>query len=202
MFATKNPGKIKEFQELFEPLGFRTYSARDFDETPDVVEDGETFKDNALKKAKAFARDLNMPALADDSGLCVDALQGKPGVYSARYAGANASDEENVQKLLKAMDTTPEENRTARFYCVLALMGPQREPIVAQGTCEGRIMTEPRGKNGFGYDPVFYVPSLQKTLAEADASQKNRISHRAEALRNLKHVLHSMNANDERSEFR
>lgn len=185
VLATRNKGKINEFASLFAPLGWEVVSVADFPQAPEVEEDGSTFEENAIKKAATIASVLGMTALADDSGLEVDALEGRPGVYSARYAGENATDEENWRKLLHEMQGVPMEKRTARFRCVLALVEPGKEPIVASGSCEGVILHEPAGENGFGYDPVFFLPQRMSTMAQLEKQEKNKISHRAVAMHNL-----------------
>lgn len=183
VLATCNEGKVREFSGLLRGVFGRVISLRDLDNAPEVVEDGETFRDNALKKARDIAEYSGMPALADDSGLEVDALGGRPGVYSARYAGENATDTDNVIKLLAEMEDR--ENRKARFVCCLALVFPGGREIVVRGTCEGVISPEPRGEGGFGYDPVFYLPQFKETMAEIEPALKNTISHRARAAEKL-----------------
>jgi len=156
VLATGNKGKIREFSGLLEGVFGRIISLNDLESPPEVVEDGATFRENALKKARAIAAYSGKPALADDSGLAVDALGGSPGVYSARYAGEGATDRDNIAKLLTELGGV--ENRSASFVCVLALVYPDGKEITAEGTCEGVILTEPRGEGGFGYDPVFFLP--------------------------------------------
>lgn len=185
VLATRNKGKIREIERLFAPLGWEIVSLDDFPQAPEVVEDGETFAANAIKKAVTISQATGLPAVADDSGLEVDALGGRPGVFSARYAGEHASDEENWRKLLVELQDTPMEKRTARFCCVLAYVEPGKEPITARGTCEGVILREPAGTNGFGYDPVFFLPELMCTMAQLEPERKNKISHRAKAMENL-----------------
>ena len=185
VLATRNQGKVKEFNRLFAQIGWECVSLAEFADPQEVVEDGDTFEANAVKKAVTISTYLNMPAVGDDSGLEVDALGGRPGVYSARYAGEQATDEENWRKLLQELADVPNERRTARFRCTLALVEPGAEPIIATGACEGVIAHEPRGTNGFGYDPVFYLPGKFKMMAELSPEEKNEISHRAEAMRNL-----------------
>ena len=191
--ATKNKGKVREFQHAFAPLGLTVKSMFDYPELPDVVEDGSTFAENALKKAKTVAEALGFPVLADDSGLCVDALDGRPGVYSARYAGEHANDAENNLKLLSELeeltlgeDTGQPLLSTARFVCALSLYDPAigRE-LTAEGSVEGWITSEPSGAGGFGYDPLFYLPDYGKTMAELTLEDKQSISHRGTALRLL-----------------
>jgi XTP/dITP diphosphohydrolase len=189
VLATRNKGKIKEFRELFTPMGIEVLSLEQVPHTPEIVEDGTTFAENAIKKAEGIAQALGMPALADDSGLEVDALQGEPGVYSARYAGLQATDEENNRKLIGKLESVPLEKRTARYVCVLALAIPGEETITAEGICEGLILSEPAGNNGFGYDPYFYVPQRKQTMAQLPPAEKNKISHRGQALRKLEKVV-------------
>lgn len=185
VLATRNQGKVKEFNKLFAELGWEAVSLAEFDGVPEVVEDGDTFEANALKKAVTISTYLGLPAVGDDSGLEVDALDGRPGVYSARFAGEHATDEENWRKLLRELTDVPDEKRTARFRCTLALVEPGREPVIATGSCEGVIAREPLGTNGFGYDPVFYIPDQGKMMAQLLPEEKNRISHRAQAMRAL-----------------
>jgi XTP/dITP diphosphohydrolase len=187
VLATGNKGKIKEFSGLLKGVFGRILSLNDLESPPEVVEDGKTFRENALKKAHAVAAYSGIPALADDSGLVVDALGGKPGVYSARYAGEGATDRDNIAKLLSELRSI--ENRKARFVCVLALVTPEGKEIVTEGACEGVILTEPRGEGGFGYDPVFFLSELGKTMAEIPPELKNRLSHRARAAESLIKLL-------------
>ena len=187
VLATGNKGKIKEFSGLLEGVFRRIISLNDLESPPEVIEDGATFRENALKKARVLAAYSGKPALADDSGLVVDSLGGRPGVYSARYAGEGATDRDNIAKLLAELRGI--ENRLARFVCVLALVYPGGREITAEGACEGVIMTEPRGEGGFGYDPVFYLPELGKTMAELPPEKKNTLSHRARAAEALIKLL-------------
>lgn len=187
VLATGNKGKVKEFEGLLHGVAGRIIGLGDLESPPEVVEDGDTFMENALKKARALAKYSGKPALADDSGLAVDALGGKPGVYSARYAGEGATDEKNIDKLLRELGDT--ENRRARFVCFLALVTPDGKETVVSGKCEGIILTERRGGGGFGYDPVFYIPRYGKTMAEIPAGLKNEISHRARAVEALSKAL-------------
>lgn len=189
VLATRNQGKVKEFNRLFADLGWEGISLAEFEGVPEVVEDGETFEANALKKAMTISTYLNLPALGDDSGLEVDALDGRPGVYSARYAGEDATDEQNWRKLLTEIESVPMEQRTARFRCTLAFVVPGEEPILSSGACEGLIAREPKGTNGFGYDPVFYIPEMDKRMAELLPDEKNQMSHRARAMQQLLQVL-------------
>lgn len=181
--ATRNKGKKAEIKALLADFPVEIRDLDDFGPIPPIVEDGATFDDNAYKKASLTARYLGIPALADDSGLCVDALDGAPGVHSARYAGEDATDEENNQKLLKAIEN--KENRSAHFKCVLSLAVPSGPALTYEARCDGVICTEPYGEDGFGYDPVFFFPPLNKTFAQLSRSEKNRISHRGKALLEL-----------------
>lgn len=185
VLATKNKGKIKEFTRMFSGWNVRVLTMNDDLDFPDVVEDGDTFEANARKKAEEIMRATGLPALADDSGLEVDALGGKPGVYSARFAGEHASDEENNTKLVQLMKDVPEAERAARFVSVLALALPGGDTILARGTCEGQIVLEASGTNGFGYDPHFYLPEKGRTMAELAPDEKNAVSHRGVAVRKL-----------------
>ncbi|QDS35148.1 XTP/dITP diphosphatase [Brevibacillus brevis] len=189
VLATRNQGKVKEFNRLFADAGWEGISLTEFDGVPEVVEDKDTFEGNALKKAIEISTYLKMPALGDDSGLEVDALEGRPGVYSARFAGEEATDEQNWRKLLKELEEVSTQERTARFRCTLALVIPGEEPIIATGACEGVIAREPKGTNGFGYDPVFYIPSMDKMMAELMPEEKNQISHRARAMQQLLEII-------------
>lgn len=189
VLATGNKGKIREFSGLLEGVFGRIISLNDLESPPEVVEDGATFRENALKKARAIAAYSGKPALADDSGLAVDALGGSPGVYSARYAGEGATDRDNIAKLLTELGGV--ENRSASFVCVLALVYPDGKEITAEGTCEGVILTEPRGEGGFGYDPVFFLTDYGKTMAEIPSELKNKISHRARAAEALIKLVHT-----------
>ncbi|MDD3554074.1 MAG: XTP/dITP diphosphatase [Deltaproteobacteria bacterium] len=189
ILATKNKGKIKEFQALAQGMAIELLSLEDIPDMPDVLEDGCSFHENALKKACAIAKHTGITAIADDSGLEVDALNGAPGIHSARYAGERAGDQENIQKLLKALNGLPLNKRTARFRCVIAVCTPQGRHITTEGTCEGIIAIEPHGFHGFGYDPVFLLPDRNCTMAELEPGMKNLISHRAMALARLKDIL-------------
>ena len=188
LIATRNKGKAKEFEALFAKKGWSIKTLLDFPEIPDVDETGTTFEENALLKAETIAQTLNMVVLADDSGLKVDALGGQPGVYSARFAGEAKSDAANNAKLLHELTDVPDAERTAQFHCTLALAMPDKESLVVSGEVDGVILTIPRGDNGFGYDPLFYVPRLEKTMAELSGEEKNQISHRSQALMQLEKV--------------
>ncbi len=180
VLATRNKGKIKEFQEILKEYPVDLRSLDDFGPIPEAVEDGETFDDNAYIKASFTAKVLGLPAISDDSGLTVEALDGRPGVYSARYAGENATDQDNIAKLLDELDGA--ENRKAAFECVISIAVPSGPALTYEGRCEGEITTAPKGESGFGYDPVFYYPDFGKTFAEASMEEKNSVSHRGKAL--------------------
>ncbi|MED3978561.1 XTP/dITP diphosphatase [Priestia megaterium] len=185
IIATKNAGKVKDFETLFSPKGFKVKSLLDFPEIEDVEETGVTFAENAKLKAETISSALNKPVIADDSGLAIDALNGEPGVYSARYAGENKDDNANIEKVLQKLNDVPFEKRTARFHCALAIAVPGKRTEIVEGTCEGRILEEKRGENGFGYDPIFFVEKWNCSMAELTKEQKNQISHRANALQKL-----------------
>ncbi|MCP1306790.1 XTP/dITP diphosphatase [Paenibacillus tyrfis] len=197
VIATTNAGKLKEFEKMFREKGIAVKSLLDYPEIPDIVEDGDTFAANALIKARAVAQGLGVPAVADDSGLCVDRLNGAPGVYSARYAGEPKDDAANNRKLVGELDRLeplprpdhaahPEALSPARFVSAIVLVDAEGTPLVeVEGTCEGVIIREPRGSGGFGYDPLFYVPQLGRTLAELTLEEKNELSHRGQAIRKL-----------------
>jgi len=185
--ATTNRGKIGEITRILSDSGITVLSPADLKLSLDVREDGSTFTDNAVAKALAWYRASGLPSLADDSGLCVDALDGRPGVHSARFAGPGAGDRENYELLLRLMDGV--ENRSARFVCVVALAVSEEAVITADGQCEGLILTGPVGENGFGYDPVFLDPASGKTFAQLSDEEKNAFSHRKRALEALKRKL-------------
>ncbi len=187
VLATKNRGKVSEFKDLFRDFDLEVKSLNDFGPIPPVIEDGETFEDNAVKKAQFTAKVLGLPAIADDSGLTVKALGGEPGVFSARYAGEGSTDEANNIKLLGAMKGI--EQREAAFICVLAIAVPRGPALIYEGTCEGLITQEISGNQGFGYDPLFYYPPLNKTFAQMSAAEKNGVSHRGRAMAELKGEL-------------
>ncbi|NHC42466.1 XTP/dITP diphosphatase [Bacillus sp. MM2020_1] len=192
IIATKNPGKAKEFEHIFSARGIVVRTLLDYPEIPDVEETGVTFEENAILKAEAVSQALGKMVIGDDSGLMVDALEGRPGIYSARYAGEPKNDQNNTDKVLSELKGLPEEKRSARFYCALAVAVPGQETMTVSGTCEGRILEERRGTNGFGYDPVFYVPEKGVAMAELSSDEKNKISHRANALKKLDVVLDSI----------
>jgi len=184
VLATGNEGKLIEIQKMLSPFPVKIMGLKDFGPIPPVVEDGETFEENAYKKAHFTAKMLGFPALADDSGLMVHALDGAPGVHSARYAGGDATDQERNLKLLRAMEGV--ENRSAAFVCLIAIAVPRGPSLIYEGRCEGMISHEPKGEHGFGYDPLFYYPPLKKTFAEMSLEEKNEISHRGKALAEVK----------------
>ncbi len=192
VLATRNPDKARELATLLSNMGIRIRTLADFPEAPEVEEDGDTCRDNAIKKAVTIAKVTGVVAVADDTGLEVDALDGRPGVHAARYAGEGATYEDNCRKLLKELSGVPTEKRRARFITVAAIAKPGGEVEVAEGMLEGQITEVPIGEKGFGYDPVFLVPTLGKTLAELNAEEKNSISHRARAFRKAKDLLRGM----------
>jgi len=186
VLASNNAGKVREINQLLAASGLQVEPQRDH-AIPEIEETGLTFVENAILKARNAARHSGLPAIADDSGIEVDALQGAPGIRSARYAGAGASDAENLAQLLQALAGVAPEARSARFQCVLVYLRHAEDPtpVICQGTWEGRVLETPRGTNGFGYDPVFFVPETGCSAAELDAETKNRLSHRGQALRLL-----------------
>ena len=188
ILATSNLGKVRELNSMLEGQ-YNVVSQIDM-EVEEVPETGASFVENALIKARNASSQSKLPALADDSGLVVDSLNGEPGIYSARYAGENATDEDNIVKLLARMDD--EDNRSARFWCAMVYVryGNDPEPVIVEKSWEGQILRELKGSNGFGYDPIFYLPELNCTSAQLSAEEKNRISHRGQALKEiLKHLL-------------
>lgn len=180
VLATRNKGKVKEINEMLKNFPVEIKGLNEFGPIPEVEEDGETFDDNAYKKASFTAKVLGLPAIADDSGLVVNALDGAPGVISARYAGENATDADNIKKLLDAMKG--KTDRKAAFQCVISIAVPSGPALTYEAKCEGEITTEPKGTGGFGYDPVFYYPPYGKTFAESSMEEKNKASHRGKAL--------------------
>lgn len=186
VLATRNRGKVREINSMLSGLDIEALSLDDVPDATDVVEDGATFEENAFKKASQIAHHTGMMSLADDSGLEVDALHGAPGIYSARFAGEGAGDDANNGKLIYEMETVPDDRRTARFRCVMVLYAPsERRWIKGEGVCEGVIARTPKGTNGFGYDPVFLLPCSGLTMAELTEGEKNLLSHRAMALKDL-----------------
>ncbi|MCL1630555.1 XTP/dITP diphosphatase [Sporolactobacillus sp. CPB3-1] len=186
LIASNNEGKIKEFKALFARFGATVCSLKDLDLDVDVPETGTTFRENAALKAETLSHMTGMLTLADDSGLCVDALNGAPGIYSARYAGPDKNSEHNIDLLLSRLKNIPETERTAHFICVLAISQPNGPTHFAEGRCEGMITMERRGTDGFGYDPVFLLPDRNRTFAQMGHAEKNKISHRALALEQLR----------------
>ncbi len=186
VLATSNHGKLAELRALLAPLGIEVRTQAEFG-VPEAAETGLTFVENALIKARNAARHCGLPAIADDSGLEVDALHGAPGIYSSRYAGHEATDQDNCRKLLENLRDVAEPERHARFQCLMVLLESATDPtpIISQGTWEGRILLAPRGTGGFGYDPLFYVPTHDCASAELAPADKNRLSHRGQALRGL-----------------
>ena len=181
VIETKNKGKIIELKKALEGLNISILSLSDFPECPDSPETGQTFEENASQKAIYYSKYTGYPCLADDSGLEVEALNGAPGIYSARYAGEDATDEKNNSKLLDELLNVPIENRKGRFYCSLAFANQDKVLNIFSGICEGIIQLGSQGNGGFGYDPLFYIPELQKTIAELSVEDKQRISHRGKA---------------------
>jgi len=190
ILATHNAGKIREIEQVLQPLGYSCVSVKDvLRDEQEPEETGNTFAENALIKATYYMKRTNMPCLADDSGIVVDALQGRPGVYSARYAGEDCNDERNNEKLIRELANVPYEQRTGHYACVLVLVWPDGSALTAEGTCEGIIRDTYAGTGGFGYDPLFYLPELGKTMAEVSMAEKNALSHRGKALRKLAGML-------------
>ncbi|WP_131922959.1 XTP/dITP diphosphatase [Hazenella coriacea] len=190
IIATGNQNKLKQFADLFsQNLGLEVKGLKDFSDLPEIVEDRDTFEGNACKKAEVISKALQAPVISDDSGLVVPALQGEPGVYSARYAGPHSTDEQNNIKLIENIRPLPEAQRDAYYVCVMALALPDEPTQWVRGECQGRIITEPQGTEGFGYDPIFYLPEQQKTMAQLPAAQKYQISHRAKATEKLMELL-------------
>ncbi len=186
VLASGNRGKLREINQIIKDLGMQALPQSDF-AVSDAEETGLSFVENAILKARHAARATGLPAIADDSGLEVDALNGAPGIYSARFAGPGATDADNVQKLLASLQDVADSERTARFQCLMVFMRHAEDPtpLICQGTWEGRILRQPRGENGFGYDPVFFVPGEQCAAAELAPEVKNRLSHRGQALARL-----------------
>lgn len=205
LFATTNQGKLAELRALVRELPLEILSLRDFppEEMPgEVIENEDTFEKNATLKARAYQAHFGLPTLADDSGLCVDVLQGLPGVRSARYSEdlyptldpQTTRCQKNNQKLLQSLQGVPEKLRDAKFYCALSLCLPGKNPVIRIGECRGRIVTHPRGSSGFGYDPLFEIPELGKTFAEIPAEKKNQFSHRSRAFQQMAPVLEQLSS--------
>jgi XTP/dITP diphosphohydrolase len=194
VLGTRNRGKISEFRSLFRGMPARILSCCDFPGLPAVVEDGKTFQENAEKKARAIAKKTGRLAIADDSGLEVKYLGGRPGVFSARFSGENATDRQNTRKLLMLLESASWEERDARFVCVICVADPRGKTACATGVCNGKISFEMRGTHGFGYDPVFVPDGYRITLAEMEPEVKNRISHRALAMDGFRELLKEFTA--------
>ncbi|MCG7996625.1 MAG: RdgB/HAM1 family non-canonical purine NTP pyrophosphatase [Candidatus Thiodiazotropha taylori] len=190
VLASNNAGKVREINQLLASEQITVVAQKEFN-IPDAIEDGLSFVENAIKKARHASSLSGLPAIADDSGIEVDALNGAPGIYSARFAGPGASDEENLQKLLSRMEEIPDAKRTARFQCLMVYMRHSEDPtpIICQGSWEGRILFQPQGNNGFGYDPIFYVPTHDCSSAQLAPETKNSLSHRGQALKALMQAL-------------
>jgi len=196
IIATRNPDKLREIRAVLSDLKLEFLSLIDFPDLPEIEEDGQTIEENAIKKATEIHNHTGLPCLADDTGLEVDSLGGAPGVYSSRYAGETATYADNCRKLLEEMEGIPYPQRTAHFRCVMALV-TKNKVITTEGVCEGYILTQMRGQNGFGYDPLFWVEPYGKTFAEMEPELKNRISHRAIALNKMKpHLLNLFSTED------
>ncbi|MGH7275271.1 MAG: XTP/dITP diphosphatase [Nitrospiria bacterium] len=193
VLATRNIHKAKEIRAYLDNLGYSILTPEDFPSIPETAEDGKNYEENAVKKAVAVSRSTGKMALADDTGLEVDALQGQPGLYSARFAGEGVSYADNRRKLLALMKDIPPSRRTARFRCVMVLTMPGGETRTVEGIVEGSITLEEQGEEGFGYDPVFYLPEFGKTLAQLTLAEKNRVSHRGRALKKVREILKKIN---------
>lgn len=190
VIATYNQSKLRQFKDLFgQQFSLEVKGLQDFQQLPEIVEDQDTFEGNALKKAKTVAEAILGPVIADDSGIVVPALGGAPGVYSARYAGDNATDEQNNQKLMDEIRLLPEQDRKAYYVCTMAFVVPPQTTIVVRGECHGYVIEEGRGTEGFGYDPIFYLPEEKATMAELTAEKRYEISHRAKATKKLIQLL-------------
>ncbi|MGQ9694233.1 MAG: XTP/dITP diphosphatase [Thermodesulfobacteriota bacterium] len=189
VIATRNPGKMKEIAALLKSTQVKFLSLLDFPQISEIKEDGTTFAENAQKKAMVISRLTGLLSLADDSGLCIKALQGRPGIFSSRFVGEKATDKERCELLLNQLQGVPLSQRKATFVCAIAMASPQGKIKVVEGKCQGLISLSPRGTYGFGFDPIFFLPKLGKTMAELTPEEKNKISHRAQALRKLKKIL-------------
>ena len=187
--ATRNKGKAREIREALKGLGLRILTLSDFSDVPEIEEDGKSFIENALKKARFYSKYFGKLTIADDSGLEVDRLKGLPGIHSARYSGEKASSRENNRKLLNAVKGVPFSKRGARFKGILAMVSPDGREVIKEGSCRGKIGFKEKGKRGFGYDPLFLLPKYGKTMAELSLEEKNKISHRGKALRKLRRVI-------------
>lgn len=189
VIASRNPGKIREITETLSIPGVEFKTFEDFETWPSLNETGKSFEENAIIKARGVADFLRTPGIADDSGLLVDALGGRPGIFSSRYAGPEGNPKANIRLLLEELKDVPPENRKARFVCVIAFAMPDGETHLARGECEGMILGEPKGEGGFGYDPVFLPCGFERTMAELSLEEKNSISHRGKALSQMKVIL-------------
>ncbi|MDA7027126.1 XTP/dITP diphosphatase [Bacillus sp. CLL-7-23] len=189
IIATKNEGKVKEFKAILTPRGYDVKSLSDINYTEDIEETGQTFEENAIIKAETISKATGKMVIADDSGLSVDYLGGRPGIFSARYAGEEKNDLANLNKVLKELEGTIKEDRSARFRCALALSVPGQKTKTTEGVVEGYITEAPNGANGFGYDPIFLVKDKDQTMAQLSSEEKNKISHRADALKKLSILL-------------
>jgi len=189
LVGTTSSDKLREILQILSDLPVNLIDPRDLGRLPHVEEDGRTFSENACKKALAFARHFGRSVMADDSGLDVDCLSGRPGVHSRRYSGPTGTDRENNLKLLAELEGAPLERRTARYHCVVALASPDEVLLLSDGVCEGRIVETPLGSGGFGYDPLFFYPSFGKTFGQVESRLKNQVSHRAKALRQFRDLL-------------
>ncbi len=192
VLASGNKGKLAEFQRLLDGLDVQVHSMKEYPQIGEIVEDGSSFHENALIKARAVCEATGLAAMADDSGLVVDALDGAPGIYSARFAGEQKSDADNNAKVLELLKDVADENRTARFFCCIAIVLPDGREYTVTGTCEGTILHELQGEGGFGYDPLFYVAQFDKTFAELSMEEKNSISHRGNANRKAVDIIRSL----------
>jgi len=190
--ATRNQGKIREIRNALKGVGLRIYSLSDFPDIPEIEEDGKSFAENALKKARFYSKYFGKLTIADDSGLEVDGLKGLPGIYSARYAGEMVSSQENNQKLLREMQGLPISKRGARFKCFIAVVSQDGEEAIAEGSCKGTIGFKEKGRKGFGYDPLFILPKYGKTMAQLSLEEKNAISHRGKALRKIRKIIKAL----------
>jgi XTP/dITP diphosphohydrolase len=187
--ATRNKGKIREIREALKGLGLQIYTLGDFPGAPEIEEDGKSFAENALKKARFYSNYFGKLTMTDDSGLEVECLRGLPGIYSARYAGEKATPQENNEKLLREMEGISLSKRGAKFRCVMAIVSPDGREAIAEGSCRGAIGFKEKGRKGFGYDPLFILPRYGKTMAELSLEEKNKMSHRGKALRKLRKII-------------
>jgi len=195
LLATANPGKVREYRRLLRDLPFKLVTLAEEGINTVVAEQGASFEENARLKATAYAHLSQLTSLADDSGLEIDALGGKPGVHSARFAGEKSTDETKIENLLARLKDVPKEKRTARFKCVIAIASPTGKVALCSGECHGLIALESRGEDGFGYDPIFYIPELDKTMAELPLEIKNQISHRGKAVQKARRLLEDLRLN-------